>query len=64
MANKIKVNASVSDESKHFEFSFDDLDITKDEWRMLSSKEQTELIQKALNELPEQPYWFPDSFQG
>jgi len=40
------------------------LGVTKDEWRKMKSSEQTELIQKALDGLPEQPYWFPDSIQG
>lgn len=60
---KIIVTAQPSESSsKQFEFDFEDLNIDENEWIKLSLDQKRELIQKACDNLPEQPFWYPEQW--
>jgi hypothetical protein len=59
---KIKVKLLPSEERGRVTFSLDELELTKEEWNAMTEEEKLNVIQKAVDELPEQPYWFVDYF--
>jgi hypothetical protein len=58
----ILVKLEVSNISKKVTFDLDDLEVTKEEWEKMSDKEKYDAIQKAVDDLPEQPYWTVEYF--
>lgn len=59
---KISVKLGVSEETGHRTFDLDDLGVTKEEWDELDDKAKHDLVEQAVFDLPEQPYWMVDSF--
>jgi hypothetical protein len=59
---KISVKLVVSEETGHRTFDLDDLGVTKEEWDESDDKAKHDLIEQAVFDLPEQPYWMVDSF--
>jgi len=59
---KIEVNVGVSQNSNHYTFDLDDLGVSKDEWESMSEAEKHDAVEKAVFDLPEQPYWMVDKF--
>ena len=59
---KIKVKMSVSESTQSDSFTLDELGFMKEEWENLSDIEKIDAIQKAVDDLPEHPYWVVDSF--
>jgi hypothetical protein len=57
---KIKVKLTASEEYGRTTFSLDELNLTKKEWKRMSEEEKLRTIQKAVDELLEQPYWLVD----
>lgn len=60
---KISVKLEVSENTGHKTFDLDDLDITEQKWNEMSDSEKRSLIETAVFDLPEQPYWMVDSFE-
>lgn len=60
---KIKAKLETSETAKSFTFNFHDLDVTKEEWEAMSDTEKHNVIQNAVFELNEQPYWVLDTFE-
>jgi YD repeat-containing protein len=56
------VNVEVSQSENVYRFDWDQLDMTKEEFDSLSHKEQKDVVQKAVDDLPEQPYWIAQDF--
>lgn len=56
------VTVEVSQSSNRYRFDWEQLDMTKEEFDALSYDEKYDVIQKAVNLLPEQPYWHVDDF--
>lgn len=59
---KISVKLEVSESRGHHTFDLDDLGVTKEEWEQMSDSEKHDAVEKAVFDLPEQPYWCVDSF--
>jgi len=59
---KIRVNLAVSQNTDYETYDLEDFDLTIAEWESMSDYEKSDIIQKAVNNLPEQPYWVVDSF--
>jgi hypothetical protein len=59
---KISVTLGASQDTSHHKFSLDDLGVTEQEWNEMSESEKKDLIQNAVNDLHDQPYWITDSF--
>lgn len=60
---KISVKLEVSENSKHHTFDLDDLDLIKEQWETMSDSQKQDAIEKAVFDLPDQPYWMVDSFK-
>lgn len=63
MSSKIKVLVSPSDIPASFEFTYEDLYTTEEEWMMISDGEKEAKVRQALDELPEQPYYYIDDIK-
>lgn len=59
---KISVKLEVSENRGHHTFDLYDLGVTKEEWEQMSDSEKHDIVEKAVFDLPEQPYWMVDSF--
>jgi hypothetical protein len=59
---KITVNFSPSEKRGKVTVSLEGLNLTKEEWNAMTKEEKENVIVKAVDELPEQPYWFVDFF--
>lgn len=59
---KISVRLEVSQNTNHVSFDLSNFGLSESEWEELSDKEKHELIESAVFDLPEQPYWVLDSF--
>lgn len=59
---KILVKLEVSESNGHHTFDLDDLGLTKEEWKQMSDSEKHDVVEKAVFDLPEQPYWMVDTF--
>lgn len=58
----ISVKLEVSESNGHHTFDLDDLGVTKQEWDKMSESEKHDTVEKAVFDLPEQPYWMVGSF--
>jgi len=58
----ISVKLEVSENNGHHTFDLDDLDVTEQEWNEMSESEKHDIIERAVFDLPEQPYWMVGSF--
>lgn len=61
---KISVKLEVSETRGSKTFTLEDLGVTLEEWRELSDKEKANLVETAVFDLSEQPYWCVTSFEG
>jgi 6-phosphogluconolactonase/glucosamine-6-phosphate isomerase/deaminase len=59
---KITVKILPSKKRVKVTFSLDELNLTKKQWNAMTGEEKLKVIQKAVDELPEQPYWLVESF--
>lgn len=59
---KISVRLEVSENNGYHTFDLDDLNVTKEEWEKMDYSEQIRIIEMAVFNLPEQPYWTVESF--
>ena len=59
---KISVKLEVSESNGHHTFDLDDLGVTEQEWNEMSESEKHDAVEKAVFDLPEQPYWMVGSF--
>ena len=59
---KISVKLEVSESNGHHTFDLDDLGVTEQEWNEMSESEKNDAVEKAVFDLPEQPYWMVGSF--
>jgi len=59
---KISVKLEVSESTGHRTFDLDDLGVTQEEWNEMSESEKHDAVEKAVFDLPEQPYWMVGSF--
>lgn len=60
---KIQVKLAVSETTGHRTFTpSEDFDMTEEQWNILPETEKQRLIQCAIDELREHPYWCLDSF--
>ena len=60
---KIKTNLTASMFSSVRTFDLDDLDITEEDWNILSYNDKRTIIKTMIEELPEQPYWTLEKFE-
>jgi hypothetical protein len=58
----IQARLEVSENNSYRVFTLEDLNVTETEWNNLSESEKSGLVEKAVFDLPEQPYWCLDSF--
>jgi len=58
----ILVTLDVSQDSRNVTFDLEDLDITEEDWMELSDKDKKSIIQQAVDNMPEQPYWVVNTF--
>lgn len=62
---KITVKVSVEKPSRTtVHFSLEDLGVSLSEWEEMEQHKKSELIQKAVDEMPEQPYLLVDSWES
>lgn len=59
---KISVSLQASPTLDIHKFDLEDLNVTQEAWEQMSDSEKIEIVQKAVNELPEHPYWVVASF--
>lgn len=59
---KISVKLEVSEINGHHTFDLEDLGVTEQEWEQMSDSEKHAAVEKAVFDLPDQPYWMVDSF--
>lgn len=59
---KISVKLDVSESKGHHTFDLEDLGVTEQEWNEMSESKKNNIVEKAVFDLPEQPYWMVDSF--
>ena len=59
---KISVTLGSSQDTGHHNFNLEDLGVTEEEWNEMSESKKKDLIQSAVNDLHDQPYWVADSF--
>lgn len=59
---QIKVFMDVSEFSDSAKFDFEDLNLTEEQWNGLGDEEKKEALQKAIDDLPTQPYWVLTKF--
>lgn len=60
---EIKVELGASQNTDSHTFTLDELGITQLQWKLLTDQEKNETIQKAVFDLPSQPFWMVDSFE-
>ncbi len=60
---KISVSVEVSYNTAHHVFDLDDLNISEQEWDLLTDAERKEKIQEACYDLPESPSWMVSSYE-
>lgn len=60
---KVLVNLEVSQNQDFRTFDLDDLGVSEQDWNEMSESEKNVVIQNAVFDLPEQPYWMVDSFE-
>lgn len=58
----ITVNLECSQLSMTARLSLDDLNLTPEEWGEMTETEKNSVLEDAVNELPEQPYWVIGNF--
>lgn len=58
------VNVEVSQSENVYRFDWEQLNMTKEEFDSLSHAEQKEVVQGAIDELHDQPYWIADAFKS
>ena len=59
---KISATLDVSENSGHRIFDLDDLGVTEIEWEQMGDLEKRAIIEQAVFDLREQPYWVLESF--
>jgi len=59
---KISVTLGASQDTGHQNFDLEDFGVTEQEWNEMSESKKKDLIQSAVNDLHDQPYWIADSF--
>lgn len=59
---KISVKLEASENNGYHKFDLDDLGVSEQEWNALSQQEKHSIVEKAVFDLPEQPYWMVGSF--
>ena len=60
---RISVKLDVSQNKGNHTFDLEDFDVTEKEWEELDDVQRREIIENAVFELPEQPYWMVDTFE-
>jgi hypothetical protein len=60
---KISVKLEVSESKGHKTFDLEDLGVAEQEWNKMSEPEKHDIVEKAVFDLPEQPYWMVGSFE-
>ena len=51
-----------SEDKSNRTFDVDDFGLTPSEWEKMSDEDKGKVIQDAVDNLPEHPYWVVDSF--
>lgn len=60
---KITAKISVQASRTSFSFSLEDLGVTAEQWEKMEQKERDELVQKAVDNEPDQPYYIVESYE-
>ena len=58
----ILVTLDVSQDSRNITFDLEDLECTEEGWLELSERDKKSIIQQAVDNMPEQPYWVVNTF--
>ena len=59
---KISVKLGASETTGNETFDLEDLGLTQEEWDLMSESEKNIVIENAVFEQNDQPYWMVDSF--
>ena len=59
---KISVSLDVSHPFSSHSFELEDLGVSHSDWHDMTDEEKKAILQGAIDDIPEQPYWVLDSF--
>jgi hypothetical protein len=58
------VTVEVTQTSNRYRFDWDQIDMTKEQFDALSHEEKKEIVQAAIDDLPDQPCWIVDDWSS
>lgn len=62
--NNITVKVEPNQLKETIVITLSDLGISEQDWHNMDQHEKTSMLQEYIHELPEQPYWVVDKFNG
>lgn len=60
---KIEIKVDVSEYRKTITIDLADINLTELQWEQMTESDREDLLQKHIDDLPEQPYWCVDTFK-